>query len=296
MEIERDEIWRVRSNGEWIDETSNNGDDRNSKAITRPVILFVAALGIFTYHSMTYDHLLPIFFQDKRSDDISILSSSSSPFSGGLGLSIRDVGIIMTVNGIIALFIQAVVFPVMAKVLGVWKLFVLVTIGHPIAYFIVPYLTLLPSSLLYPGIYTCLLIRNILSIIAFPLLLIMVKEACPSARHLGKINGLAASTGAACRSVASPIAGFLYGRSTDIRFTPLAWWASSLVAVGGALMIPWLTREARSFTGTVHVTGRGPGCLGGKEAPRDRVVRVTVEDEDEEETERAPLLRATSPV
>lgn len=232
---------------------------------------------------MTYDHLLPIFLQDKRANDISAFELRPATFAGGLGLSVQEVGIIMSANGVIALIVQAVIFPCMATWFGVWRLLAFVTIGHPLAYFIVPYLPLLPVNLVYPAIYTCLAIRNFLSILAYPLLLIMIKEAAPSPSHLGKINGLAASTGAACRTVASPIAGLLYGQSIELHFTPLAWWASCLVAMFGALQVPFLSREARKFNSRVHVSARG--CLRSKyNVPKNEVVRIVVEEV--EETER----------
>lgn len=60
--------------------------------------MLIVALGIFTYHSMTYDNLLPIFLQDGREgDDISTISARDV-FAGGLGLSTQQVGIIMSVN------------------------------------------------------------------------------------------------------------------------------------------------------------------------------------------------------
>ncbi|KAE9978816.1 hypothetical protein BLS_000283 [Venturia inaequalis] len=213
------------------------------KVFTKNVIMLTVALGVFTYHSMTYDHLMPIFFQDKR-------TNVDHQLSGGLGLKTQAVGVIMSINGLIALFVQGVIFPLMAEWLGVWRLFVLVTIGHPIAYFIVPYLIVLPHSWLYTGIYASLFVRNCLSILAYPLILILIKEAAPSASCLGKINGLAASTGGACRTMASPIAGILYGVGSQMRFTPLAWWVSALVAVIGALQIPWIDRQKNK---TAHV-------------------------------------------
>lgn len=310
----QDEIWHVRANGSWVSDPSVSSQEE-SKAITKPVIMFTAALAIFTYHSMTYDHLLPIYLQDKRGPSIDIdsqmytsySSSGLNPnFAGGLGLSIQNVGVIMSVNGIIALFIQAVVFPPLATLLGVWTLFLLVTILHPIAYFVVPYLSFLPSHLVYPGIYTALTIRNFLSILAYPLLLIMIKEASPSDRVLGKINGLAASTGAACRAVASPIAGFLYGKAIVLHFTPLAWWASSLVAVLGALQIPWLMAAKRGMSDrNVSVEGRTCGarcaCLDRlrRAAKKKKVVRVFVDDDhyddDGQEGETRPLIGGQSP-
>jgi hypothetical protein len=174
---------------------------------------------------MTFDHLLPIFLQDKRTeDDMNAFDfSSASSLGGGLGIGVQNVGIIMSINGVIQLAIQAFVFPPLADFFGIWRLLLMVTIAHPIAYILVPCLQLLPDNLLYPGLFACLTIRSLTSILAFPLLLIMIKEAAPDKSHLGKINGLAASTGAACRTVASPIAGLLYGLSIEIHFTPLAW-------------------------------------------------------------------------
>lgn len=214
-----------------------------STIFSRRVLMLVTALGIFTYHSMTYDNLLPIFLQDSREgDDLSTLSTSDV-LAGGIGLSTQQVGIIMAVNGLIALFIQGVIFPLAATWLGVWKLFVVVTCAHPVAYFIVPYLAFLPRDALYPGIYAALTIRNLLSILAYPVLLILIKEASPGPSYLGRINGLAASVGAACRTLASPISGALYGVGIRIHFTPLSWWISALVAVMGALQLLFIRRR-----------------------------------------------------
>ena len=47
VEVERNEIWRVRSNGDWIESPTSE------KVFTRPVVMFVVALGIFTYHSVS---------------------------------------------------------------------------------------------------------------------------------------------------------------------------------------------------------------------------------------------------
>ncbi|KAL7781634.1 major facilitator superfamily domain-containing protein [Trichoderma afarasin] len=202
------------------------------------IVGFIISLCIFTYHSMTYDHLMPIFFEDERVSvntfsKFGALSLFYSP--GGLGLSLRDVGMIMAVNGAIALFVQAVIFPLAAEKFGVYRLFLLVTVLHPIIYAIVPLLLYVPESLLFPSIYLCLAVRNVLSITLYPLLLILIKGATPSASALGKVNGLAASAGAACRMIAPPVAGYLYTLGSQVDCTALPWFCSSLVAIFGAV-------------------------------------------------------------
>ncbi|PBP24111.1 major facilitator superfamily transporter [Diplocarpon rosae] len=218
--------------------------DQKTKFIGKPriftprVAAMITALGLFTYHSMTYDHLLPIFLEDERgSISISSVLAYFNPFHvpGGLGLSIQQVGFIISMNGIVALFVQVFIFPFAAERLGMHKLFVIVSLLHPISYIIMPYLIYLPPSSLMLGIYICLTIRNILSIVAYPVLLILLKEATPSPGVLGKVNGLAASAGAACRTIAPPVSGFLYTLGSRMEFTGLAWYGSALVAVVGAL-------------------------------------------------------------
>lgn len=188
-----------------------------------------------TYHAMCFDHLLPIFFEDDRaalSESISRLDLLYFP--GGLGLPMNTVGVIMAFNGIIALFIQAVIFPLAAHKIGVYRLFLLVTILHPIAYFMMPLLVWVPESLLYPALYVSLTVRDLFSIIVYPLLLILLKDATPSSSMLGKVNGFAASAGAACRMVAPPVAGVLYTIGSRMDCTALAWWGSAAAAIVGA--------------------------------------------------------------
>lgn len=228
---------------------------------------------------MCYDHLLPIFLQDTRQQEINILADTGSLFhiEGGLGLETKTVGLIMSVNGIIALFIQAVIFPIVADRLGIFRTFMMVTLLHPIAFFIVPYLVLLPSNLLFVGIYLCLTVRQFLSILDYPVLLIMLKQASPAPRYLGKINGLAASVGAACRMIAPPIAGLLYSKGRKIEFTGLAWFGAGFVAIFGMFQLFLVPREREDGT---LVRSLAP-CLSkneGQEVP-DRYVDITVIDD-----------------
>lgn len=214
---------------------------------SKKIMAVIVSLSIFTYHSMTFDHLLPIFFEDDKVPTsqpfgiFKVLSPFYSP--GGLGLSLQSVGMIMAVQGVIALFMQAVVFPLMAERVGVYRLFILITMFHPIVYFIMPALLFVPETLLYPAIYFCLAVRNFFSILLYPLLLILIKEATPSSSVLGKVNGLAASAGAACRMVAPPVAGYLYSVGRKMDCTALAWYGSTFVAVIGAIQCFQVQRD-----------------------------------------------------
>ena len=276
VDIHESKQWMLNADGS--SRPASISPNEMPQVFTMKVVMMVVALGIFSYHSMTYDHLLPIFLQDER---VSNSNVSQPPFNipGGLGLATQSVGIVMSINGIIALFIQAIIFPLFASWLGVWKTFVMVTVLHPIAYFIVPYLVLLPETALHPGIYACLAIRNFLSILAYPVLLILLKEAVSSSSALGRVNGLAASAGAACRTIAPPIAGYLYSVGTQIGFTGLAWWGSGVVAIAGALQI-LLIQRTKNKTATVRPMASFMRNAMPAEREED-VVHITVRGADE---------------
>lgn len=239
--------WRVKEDGSCVS-PFQPPLYTHSEVFTKRVIMIVVALGIFTYHSMTYDHLFPIFLQDSRDGSVSTSRIRFFDIPGGLGMTTQSVGIIMSVNGLIALFIQAVVFPFFATWLGIWKLFMVVTILHPLGYVMVPYLKFLPKEFLYPGIWVALTVRNFTSILAYPLLLIMLREASPSSSNLGKINGLAASAAAVCRTAAPPLSGYLYSIGARQGFTGLAWWGSGVIAAFGAIQAFWVGRERKKST------------------------------------------------
>lgn len=256
-----------------------------TKAFTPRVITLIACLGLFVYHSMTFDVLFPILLQDERA---TLLAGGAhrAALAGGLGMSMQEVGVILSINGFIALFTQGVIFPFMASWLGVWKLFFFVTLGHPVVYMIIPYLVCLPHGMVLPGIYFCLALRGFFAILLYPVLLILIKEASPSASSLGKINGLAASVGAACRMLASPVAGFLYGVGLHIGFTPLSWWTSAGIAMIGAVQVFWIRRQrmhaARLLACAIVDEGNRTVYILPKDTARVQVAEVVLSDSDSE--------------
>ena len=276
VDIRKNVEWHVNADGS-SRPSSIASSTKRDKVYTKRVIMLVSSLGIYCYHSMAYDSLLPIFAQDEKAADVVTLGGGSegSLFgpSGGLGLSTHTVGVIMSVNGMIALFIQGVVFPVLAGWLGVWRLFQIVMYLFPAAYFVVPFLAVLSDESVVGGIYACFTLRNIFSILCYPLILILIKEAT-SKKYLGRVNGLAASAGATARCLAPPVTGFVYSIGYKIDFAPLAWWISGIVAIIGAAQVLWM-RPVTNKKSTV----RAP-CSG---AQHKDVVYISVADVEEQD-------------
>lgn len=218
------------------------------RVFTPRVINLAIAIAIFCYHSMSFDQLLPIFLEDKSSHlaSASYYGLSNLLDSDGLGMSVQQVGFIMSVDGIIALFVLAFIFPYVVAYFGVYQILIIVSLFQPITFLIMPYLIYLPTYWLYTGIYTCLVFRNLVCILAFSSLLILIKEASPSLNVLGKVNGLAASAGAVSRTIAPPIAGYLYGLGAQLMLPSLVWYMCALIAGVGAFQIFMIQAPRRS--------------------------------------------------
>ena len=202
------------------------------KAFNRSVIMRIVAIVIMCYHQMAFASLLPIYLLDDPQ------KPSCIDLRGGLGYTVHDVGTFMSVNGVIALIIQATIFPVFVGRVGVWKSLVSLLILCPITYIIVPFLSLLPNSVLPAGVYAVLTLQNFFMIIIYPCLLIALKNATPSSLVLGKVNGLAMSACSGARTVAPPLAGIIYSAGGS----GAAWWSIAAVAAVGGLELCWIAR------------------------------------------------------
>ncbi|RKF80261.1 putative peptide/nitrate transporter [Golovinomyces cichoracearum] len=220
--------------------------DAQPRIFTNRIIGLVIAMGIFSFHSITFEQILPIFLEDKPATNFPNQTDSLNALSsGGLGMSIKQVGFIMSIDGLLALLAQALVFPFAGAYFGLHRIFLIASILHPITFIVMPQLTHLPPYLLNFGIYFCLTIRNVLSITAFSAILISLKEATPTLSVLGKVNGLASSVGSASRTIAPPIAGYIYGLGSHLNMNGLVWYLSAIVAGIGAIQA-FTVRGSRS--------------------------------------------------
>jgi hypothetical protein len=238
--------------------------DMPIKAFNRDVIMWIIALIIMCYHQMAYASLLSIYLLDEPE------KSSSIDLKGGLGYTVHDVGAFMSVNGVIALVIQATIFPVFVGRVGVWRSLVSLLILCPITYVFVPCLSVLSRSHLPVGIYAILVLQNFFMIIIYPCLLIVLKNAAPSSLVLGKVNGLAMSACSGARTVAPPLSGLIY----DAGGSAAAWWSIAAVAVLGAIQLCFIRRPRDDADVVVE------NVLGHKSTAEPLMGRVHEESED----------------
>ena len=204
-----------------------------AKTFDGGVIALIIALILLSYHQMGYASILPVYLLDEpqKLHDFDIW--------GGLGYTVHDTGIFLAVNGIIAMFIQALAFPIFVEKVGVYRSVVLLTIFFPVAHILTPFLSLLPKSLTPFGIYLILTLQAFFGVIIFPCLLILLKNATPSPLVLGKVNGLAMSACSGARTIAPPVIGIIYSSLGSAA----AWWSGALIAGLAILELYWIPRE-----------------------------------------------------
>lgn len=186
---------------------------------------------------MTFDQMMPVFLSTP--DDHEPYSLPFK-FSGGYGLSTKQVGLILSAQGVYAMIAQLALFPIVVKRLGALGTFRVIACCYPVLYCITPYLLLLPNhTLRMAGVYAILVFKITLFTLSYPSNAIIMSNSAPSLLALGTINGVAASTASLARAFGPTLSGLLYSAGLKIGYSGLAWWCSAAIAIVGILVSMW---------------------------------------------------------
>lgn len=221
------------------------------------VIMLTIALILVAYHQMAFGSTIPVHLLDKPAKSLGHLD-----LIGGFGYTVHDVGTYMAVNGVLALLIQGFIFPPFVEKVGVWHSFVSMIVLYPLSYVVMPFLSLLPKSVLPVGIYVALIMQNFFGIIMIPCGLILLKNAAASPKVLGRVNGMAMSGTCLARTIASPLVGLIYSRGGS----GAAWFSCTGVALLAVLQMFWIPREHVHDVDGIHVDGNFRGRIADDDA------------------------------
>ena len=178
------------------------------------------------------------------------MNESSEPpkslfkFIGGFGLSSSTIGIILSLQGVYQMVAQMIIFPAIVHRIGPLKTFRFAAFTYPLLYFLVPYLSLLPSSLRGPGLFFVLIWKVTHQALAYPSNMLLLNDAAPSLLVLGVVNGVAASAASLSRAIGPPLAGLIQSAGLDRGSLGMAWWASGAVALIGAFECLWMRQSS----------------------------------------------------
>jgi hypothetical protein len=219
---------------------------------------------ILTTHNMMFIQSLPIFLRSSKDSTVPAFYWGGI---GGLKLPLAEVGLIMGLNGGIGLLFQ-LLFPSLETFLGVRTLFNWSAFVQPLIYLAIPYLAFVSGDSATRGaIYFCLTIRSIISAFQYLANSIMISRATSDPLMLGKVNGISASSMAACRTFAPALIGFWSAWGKTHHVNAVSWWIIGLVGIIGVFQSQYITNatlgehkivQGAGEEGTVSEQVQGP--------------------------------------
>ena len=166
-------------------------------------------------------------------------------FTGGLGMPASTVGVATSFLGILGMILQVTLYPPIQARLGTLRSFRWFLPLFPFAYFVAPYLSILPSSseapapasgvLVWAGIVLVLLVQVTARTFTLPASIILLNNCSPHPSVLGTIHGLGQSVSAGFRTVGPVVGGWWYGYGLDIGMVAWGWWFVAAMSVLGSV-------------------------------------------------------------
>lgn len=278
---------------------------------TRNVVFTLLTSAVFDFHMGAFNNLWSLFLSTprsvvpssdekhgavrlflrsvfQRSDDVPINAKSDQPlshaaktlrslpfnFTGGLGMPPSSIGFATSIIGLLGMAMQLTLYPAIHARLGTLRSFRLFLLLFPVAYFLAPYLAVLPSSsipsttenptqatgiVVWIGITFVLFCQVLARTFALPATIMLINNCSPHPSVLGTVHGLGMSVSSAARTVGPVVAGVWYGRGLNVGVVGLAWWGVAVVAALGCVTATWV------YEGSGHEIFL-PGERGGPES------------------------------
>lgn len=222
------------------------------RIFTKNVLITLSSHGLLASHVGTFNSLWFILLSTPRFDP----AHPSPPehthqqlpfrFTGGMSMPPAQIGLALSILGFIGISLQLLLYPKLSARLGTTLSYRLSLLLFPIAYFLAPYIVLLPSStkpptpsdgpLVWIGITLVLSVQVFARTFALPGVTILVNNCCPHPSVLGTIHGLGTSVSSGARTFGPAIAGWMYGKGLNMGVVGLAWWGMAIDAIVGCFV------------------------------------------------------------
>lgn len=168
-------------------------------------------------------------------------------FAGGFGIDSRRIGAIFTFFSVSSTLCQFLLFPPLARYLGVLTCLRIAFLIFPFVFFVTPFLSLIPDPTTKQiAMVAVLMIRGVGGTFAFPTSTIMLTNSASSLRVLGTINGLATSVSAVGRALGPAIGGGLFTWGVKRGYVIVPFWTMSAISLMASIPTFWLV-EGKGF-------------------------------------------------
>jgi MFS family permease len=179
-----------------------------------------------------------------------LVARSLFKFASGLNFPPPTIGFAMAIIGFIGVALQFLLYPWANARFGLMRSFRGSLFFFPAAYFLAPYIALLPSSTAPPdpasgwivwiGISFVLFLQVAARTFALPATIILINNSSPHPSVLGTIHGIGQATSATFRTVGPMLAGYWFGVWIERGVAGMAWWITALVASFGCVASFWV--------------------------------------------------------
>ncbi|KAF1808706.1 MFS general substrate transporter [Eremomyces bilateralis CBS 781.70] len=212
------------------------------RALTKQVLLNIAAIFILAFHTICFEQLLPVLFAEQPSRTTPQLPFK---FDTGFGLSETSIGWIVSAQGVLQIIAQLVAYPRLSNRFGCLRVFQGAVFSYPILYFGIPYLALLPSFLHGPGILLVLVWKVCAQACTFPSLNVMLSET-GDRRLRGTLLGISMSAASLSRGIGPIVSGVVHSAGSRLGYSGLAWWLLAFISICGGVETLWMRRTKAS--------------------------------------------------
>jgi hypothetical protein len=171
-------------------------------------------------------------------------------FAAGLAFPPPTIGFAMAIIGFIGVALQFLLYPWANAKFGLMRSFRGSLFFFPLAYFLAPYIALLPSATSAPdpasgwtvwlGISFVLFLQVAARTFALPATIILINNSSPHPSVLGTIHGVGQATSATFRTLGPMLAGYWFGVWIERGVVGMAWWITALVASVGCIASFWV--------------------------------------------------------
>lgn len=166
-------------------------------------------------------------------------------FSSGLAFPPPTIGFAMAIIGFIGVALQFLLYPWANGKFGLMRCFRGSLFLFPLAYYLAPYLALLPSAsappepasgiMIWLGISFVLFLQVSARTFALPASIILLNNSSPHPSVLATIHGVGNACSATFRTIGPMLAGYWYGIWTERGIVGMSWWIVATVASLGCV-------------------------------------------------------------
>ncbi|KAK5115252.1 hypothetical protein LTR62_001452 [Meristemomyces frigidus] len=263
-----------------LERLASNGDKAESRPIQRlpfhriwtpNVFWTLVSIAVFDFHMGAFANLWILFLATPR-EYIPGISDAASPvaitatlplkdeqlirprtvfkFASGLAFPPPTIGFAMAIIGFIGVALQFLLYPYANSRFGLMRCFRGSLFLFPAAYYLAPYIALLPSAspppypasgwAVWSGISFVLFLQVAARTFALPASIILLNNSSPHPSVLATIHGVGQACSATFRTLGPILAGYWYGLWTERGIVGMAWWITGSLAAIGCFASFWV--------------------------------------------------------